>query len=154
MPNESDTMIGVSLKEYFEERFKLLDESFSNKLQALDDAREKAEEQMNQRLRGMNEFRSALADQSGRMMTRNEYDLAHRSLDEKVRGVEGSMLKSPTRAEIETGQKVLEEKIRSLELAKANQDGRSFMISTLTAAATSIIVGVVIFLVSRYAFKP
>jgi hypothetical protein len=154
MPNESDRLIGVSLKEYFEERFKLLDESFTNKLQALDKAREKAEEQMNQRLKGMNEFRAALADQSGRMLSRNEYELGHRALDEKVRGVEGSLLKSPTRAEIETSQKVNEEKVRSLELAKANQDGRSFMISTLTSAATSIIVGVVIFLVSRYAFKP
>jgi hypothetical protein len=143
----------ISLKDYIEERLSLLIQNVADKLAYLDKAREKAEEQMNRRLEGMNEFRAALTDQSGRMLSRNEYESSHKFLDEKVRSMESSLAKSPTKSEIETAQKVLEEKIRTLELAKANQDGRSIMISSLTSIATSIIVGVVILLVSRYAFK-
>ena len=143
----------IPLKDYIEERLSLLIQNVADKLEYLDKARDKAEEQMNRRLEGMNEFRAALTDQSGRMLSRKEFESSHSFLDEKVRAVEAALAKSPTKGEIETSQKVLEEKIRTLELAKANQDGRSIMISSLTSIATSIIVGVVIFLVSRYAFK-
>jgi len=135
-------MSDIPLKEFLEQR-----------ISSLETARDKAEEQMNRRLEGMNEFRDALGDQSNRMMPRSEYEFAHRSMDEKVRALEASMAKSPTKSEIETAQKVLEEKIRNLELAKANQDGRGAMISALTSASVSIIVGVVIFVISRYVIK-
>jgi alkylhydroperoxidase/carboxymuconolactone decarboxylase family protein YurZ len=146
-------MSDIPLKEFLEQRIDDLQSSVNDKLTALDSAREKAEQQMNKRLEGMNEFRETLSDQAARLMPRTEYDFAHKSLDEKVRALEAALAKSPTKSEIETAQKVLEEKIRNLELAKANQDGRGAMISALTSAAISIIVGVVIFVISRYVIK-
>lgn len=59
---EQDTL--VSLRDYMEAR-----------LNAMDRATEVARASMDKRLDGMNEFRNALKDQSGQMVTRAEMDL-------------------------------------------------------------------------------
>lgn len=49
---------------------------------------DKAEEAMNKRLEGMNEFRDALSDQANRAVTREYYDTRHEDLKEKVIALE------------------------------------------------------------------
>jgi len=67
----------VSLKEY-------VDTLFAEKQRAID----KAENSMNTRLEGMNEFRNTLKDQAGKFVTREEIGITLRRLNEDVRGLE------------------------------------------------------------------
>lgn len=105
----------VSLKEYLEQQ-----------IQSVRDDIRKSESQLNKRLEGMNEFRDTLKDQAARLITREEYWAAHRSM---------------------------EDKLRSLELEKANFEGRAATIAGLVSVAMSVVVGVVIFVITRYIGK-
>lgn len=119
-------MSDVPLKEYFENRLCELNKRFSERVDEINENVVKAEHQLNHRLEGMNEFRESLRDQSARFLTRAEYDYAHKAIDEKV---------------------------RSMELARANFEGRVATIASLVSIAVSIMVGVVIFIFERYISK-
>jgi hypothetical protein len=71
----------VSLKEYFEAKF-----------DGLREATNLARESMEKRLEGMNEFRSALKDQTAKFITRVEYEV----LDKKIEEVKDAVNKRPT----------------------------------------------------------
>lgn len=70
---------GVSLREYIESR-----------LDAIEKATTLAYDSMNKRLEGMNEFRDALKDQTGKFATRDEVKLVVDRLGEDVRGLRES----------------------------------------------------------------
>jgi len=116
-------MSEVSLKEHLELHVNWLDRHCEAKMRSVNDAINKAEQQLNTRLAAMNEFRESLRDQAGKLAAKSEVDLVIRSI---------------------------EDKIRTLELRGANKDGRTAILSTLVAAATSIIVGVIIFIVTHW----
>ena len=122
--NENDQ---VSLRDYFDQRLEEMNCRFKQRFEEVDSNVHKAEDQLNHRLEGMNEFRSSMKDQAATFMTRSEYDYAHRNLDEKI---------------------------RAMELAKANFEGRAATISGLVSVAVSIVTGVVIFVVSHYIVRP
>jgi Arc/MetJ-type ribon-helix-helix transcriptional regulator len=67
-----DAEIGV--KEYFDRRLDDLVKYMDRRFQSSDEAVQKAERTMNERLNSMNEFRDALRDQASRMATRVEMD--------------------------------------------------------------------------------
>ena len=48
----------------------------------------KTEQELNRRLEGMNEFRSALKDQNSTFLTRLEYDSKHALLEQKIEVVQ------------------------------------------------------------------
>lgn len=96
-------------------------------LKMLHDAVEKAEDQLNTRLGAMNEFRESLRDQTANMVTRSEYDYRHG---------------------------VVEAKIRDLELTRANFEGKAAVVAAGTSVVTSVVVGVLIFIVTHYLLKP
>ena len=84
---------------------------------------EKAEQAMNRRLEGMNEFRSALADQAARSITREYYDARHEALRERVTD----------------GDKALDDKIAVLEAFRGKALGFSALIALLSGVAGAII---------------
>jgi hypothetical protein len=62
----------LTLKEYFESRYKALEDLICARLQAQDKAVELAKNSMEKRLDSMNEFRDTLKDQASRFVTRSE----------------------------------------------------------------------------------
>ena len=76
-------MTEVSLKEHFDER-----------IQALDRAIDKAETQINERLKSMNEFREALRDQTGRLVTRTECGLLHEVVNRELKALRDATTKN------------------------------------------------------------
>jgi len=70
----TDSTMTVTLKEYFDEKFKLLDR-----------ANEVAFRAMERRLEGMNEFRDTLRDQATRFVTRDEFTIIKDRLDSDIR---------------------------------------------------------------------
>jgi len=74
----------ASLKEYFERQFNLFENNINLRFESTKEAVLKAELEMNRRLNSMNEFREQLKDQGFTFLTRAEYDLMHKALNEKV----------------------------------------------------------------------
>jgi hypothetical protein len=70
MPPSDD----ITLRDYFEQRINDLERRIMERFQQNDTAISKAERAMNTRLDAMNEFREALRDSTGRMITRPEHD--------------------------------------------------------------------------------
>jgi hypothetical protein len=96
---------GVTLKEFFLEKF----EAANVALRLSTDA-------LNKRLEHMNEFREALKDKDNLMITRNEYELAHKELQRQV---------------------------DELRLSRANLEGKASANSVMVAIALAV-VGIVI----------
>jgi hypothetical protein len=78
----------LSLKEYFEE-----------KLKAMDNAVNKAEAAHERRLENMNEFRSQLKDQQQTFVERNYFEVQHTKLEEKIKELKTYMDKLEGRKE-------------------------------------------------------
>jgi hypothetical protein len=70
----------VPLKEYVDLRF-----------DSVCCAIDKSEQLLQARMDGLNEFRSAMSDQSARHVTRDEYAVAHRALEADVRRFDAFM---------------------------------------------------------------
>ncbi len=88
-------MSDVPLKEHLEQAFRFLDRHYESKIDALDryyesqnfsmrEAVKKANDELNSRLAGMNEFRDALKDQSGTLATKAELNM----VEKQVRALE------------------------------------------------------------------
>lgn len=73
-------MTDVGIRDYLERRIDDLDKRVAERFLMNQDAVDKAEKTMNERLNSMNEFRDALRDQANRMATRVELE----KLDEAV----------------------------------------------------------------------
>lgn len=67
-------MSDISLKDYFEQRFDMLEKDMN-----------KASIQMDKRLEGMNEFRSALKDQAAKYLTKDEFSIQHQRVTDDIR---------------------------------------------------------------------
>ena len=68
---------GISLREYFDEKFKNID-----KANAL------AYQSMEKRLEGMNEFRDTLKDQASKFVTRTELESSLKEMNGSIRSLE------------------------------------------------------------------
>ncbi|MCR4331687.1 MAG: hypothetical protein NUV34_03130 [Sulfuricaulis sp.] len=107
---------GVSLREHLESQIKWLDRHVAGQLTAIDASTVKALAQLDERLRGMNEFRDALKDQASRLMTRKESEAQHESI---------------------------ESRLKSMELTRAAGEGKVLIISGLVAFVASVLVAIV-----------
>lgn len=113
----------VTLRDYFEARIAALEKSV---LKAENDLRDRtitAREDIIKRLDDGNKFRESLKDQAATFLTRGEYAVAHRAI---------------------------EEKIQKLELMLSAGEARSRTSSMLTATLVSVAIGVVIFIVTHW----
>jgi 2-phospho-L-lactate transferase/gluconeogenesis factor (CofD/UPF0052 family) len=109
-----------SLKQHFEDKFLAIDKFFEMKYQALaklmnekfshiDKTTEEAKRIMEKRLKGMNEFRGALKDQTSLMLSREEYGIQHQRLVDIM----------------ELHNKKLEDDVRMLRESKATLEGKA-----------------------------
>lgn len=110
MPEQREN---VSLREHIEAQIRWLDRHVAMQLKAIDVSTAKALEQLDERLRGMNEFRDALKDQASRLITRVESEAAHSAI---------------------------ETRLKSMELTRASGEGKMIIISALVAFVSSILV--------------
>jgi len=74
----------VGLKEYVDMRFSESEKAKDNALHSIEIARREAQTAMEKRLEGMNEFRDQLRDQATRFITREEYLIGHKPIEEKL----------------------------------------------------------------------
>jgi hypothetical protein len=74
----------VSLKEYVDQKQEDLEEKIDLHFKLVELATKKAEDKLDLRLEGMNEFRNALKDQSATFITRCEFDALIKKYEEKT----------------------------------------------------------------------
>ena len=78
----------VSIRDHFEEQIRWVDKYFSKRLDDSHVAIDKAEQQLNKRLEGMNEFRDTLKDQASKLATKDEMMALIGALDKRIQSVE------------------------------------------------------------------
>jgi len=117
----------VSLKEYFESR-----------LNGVEKAIELANDSLCKRLEGMNEFREALKDQTGKMATREEIKHQIAVADNRIDSI---------RRELVDKAKNLEDKVDSLSYFKASLEGKASQTQANVVMFLSI-VGLIISIIS------
>ena len=75
----------VSLKDYFENRLADVNKFFEARLSAIEKATAIATNTLDKRLEGMNEFRSAMKDQSEKFLSKDDYQLRHTQIESDIR---------------------------------------------------------------------
>lgn len=82
-------MSEVQLRDYLEARIETLDRQTRMQIDALQASVTKAEEVLNHRLEGMNEFRETLRDQAAKFVNREEVDTRLSDIIRRVAELEG-----------------------------------------------------------------
>ena len=119
MDSERNQNLNIPIRDYVDTQIKWLDTIFRMQIETITKNTALASSQIDRRLESMNEFRDTLRDQAGRLATRSE---------------------------METSNQALNERIKSLELSKANTDGKTLVICTLISFVMSlIVVGITIY---------
>ena len=75
----------VSLKEYFEARLTLTNDIIDAKLDAIMISTKLAAESLEKRLESMNEFRGAIVDQQKTFLSKSEYQIHHKTIEDDIR---------------------------------------------------------------------
>ena len=75
---------GVGLRDFLEQRINDSEAKFELNLKLNNVAQEKADQKMESRLQGMNEFREQLKTQASTFMSRDFYDARHSELQKQV----------------------------------------------------------------------
>ena len=99
MKKEESVWTILSLKEYMCTVFQEYANKIEQKFLAMDRAVTKAEMATEKRFESVNEFRAQLADQQRTFLSRNEYELAHNSLEDKVNYIKECVNKIESRKE-------------------------------------------------------
>ena len=76
---------GVAIKDYIDTMFKLASAGVQEQFTAICKEVTTAERVLNTRLESMNEFRQAMTDQASNYVTKEEYRLAHKPLEDGIR---------------------------------------------------------------------
>jgi glucose-6-phosphate isomerase len=84
MIEEEETEMSVSLKEYFDEKFEALEKQLALRDQLTSKALIKADETLNLRLEGMNEFRAQLTQQTHTFVKQSEFKLHIEKVETKI----------------------------------------------------------------------
>jgi septation ring formation regulator EzrA len=95
MSEESDK---VSLREHLQEQIRSVDRYFTVQLAMSREAIQKAEEQLNKRLEGMNEFRDTLKDQASKFATQDQLQ----SIEKRLQAIERNLSSGEGRTSIVT----------------------------------------------------
>jgi len=78
----------VSLRDHFSEQIRWVDKYFEKQLDNSRTAIDKAEQQLNKRLEGMNEFRDTLKDQASKLATKDEMLALFSGMEKRMQIVE------------------------------------------------------------------
>jgi hypothetical protein len=117
MPDGSG--VGVSWRDYVDGQINALHRLYDSRFKAMEQAVDKAEQQLRARLEGMNEFREALKDQASRLATRESLDM---NRDQLIAMVEA-----------------LSKRVAELEKDRANATGRSWMLWALLGTGLTVL---------------
>jgi hypothetical protein len=96
---------------------KWIDRYFQSKIDTIHSEVNKAEVALSKRLEGMNEFRDTLKDQAAQLATRIEVDRQLSTIDERI---------------------------KSLELSRANVEGKAAIVASVVSIVTSAITALLI----------
>lgn len=118
----------VPLRDYVDGRLVDQEKRWLDRFEATQRAVDRASDQLDHRLEGMNEFRDAMKDQAARTATKEELS----ALSSIVRDIQ---LNTPTKGEFET----LTEVVKNLQLAKSNLDGRIAVVGAVAGAVFGIL---------------
>ena len=94
----------ISLREYFEARWK----AHNKEHEMLQAAIDRAVAELNRRLEEMNQFRAQIQEERSEFIPKSEYESRHRELLNKM----------------DAGFDSLDKRVKLIELAKSNMDGR------------------------------
>jgi SMC interacting uncharacterized protein involved in chromosome segregation len=122
-------MTDVSLREHLERQIADLARRIDQRFAATEQAVLKAEQMMNERLAGMNEFRDALRDQSQQFAARADVSRTEQQINLLQQ-------QAATRIEMEK----LEEQVNELQRARANLDGRLLVLAGGLSIVTSLAI--------------
>jgi SMC interacting uncharacterized protein involved in chromosome segregation len=122
-------MTDVSLREHLERQIADLARRIDQRFAATEQAVMKAEQMMNERLAGMNEFRDALRDQSHQFAARADVTRT----EQQINLMQQQMA---TRIEMEK----LDGQINELQRARANLDGRLLVLAGGLSIVTSLAI--------------
>ena len=153
MDEEKHTNEYVTLKEYFESKLRgmekageLAAKTYETKLEAIDKATTLASNALEKRLEGMNEFRAALKDQTGKFITKEEYNALHNRIIDDIKALNEDKNKFLTKSEFTTLHERVEDDIRILRENKAMLEGKASMKSVIIAyvlAAIAILLAII-----------
>lgn len=107
-------MATIPLKDYFDGRLAEVQKYLAARIDAATTAADKAEEQLNRRLEGMNEFRDTLKDQAARLATKEQLEALISSVDTRL---------------------------KILEIGRAASEGRASIINAIVATVVSTVIG-------------
>ena len=79
-----DQFLNVEIREYINNEIRHLEEKYAIINEKNDAALKKSERTMNRRLRGMNEFREQIEKQARTFMTKEEYEINERLVNQKM----------------------------------------------------------------------
>jgi SMC interacting uncharacterized protein involved in chromosome segregation len=119
----------VTLREHLERQIVDLARRIDQRFAATEQAVMKAEQMMNERLAGMNEFRDALRDQSQQFAARADVARTEQQINLLQQQV-------ATRIEMEK----LEDQVNELQRARANLDGRLLVLAGGLSIVTSLAI--------------
>lgn len=126
-------MTDVPLRDYIESRLRDQERRWLDRFESIQRAVDRAAEQLDHRLHGLNEFKEAMGDLTNRMATKE--DLA--ALSSIVRDLQ---LNTPDNAELEA----LKEIVKNLQLAKSNLDGRIAVVGALAGAVFGVLAALLV----------
>ena len=132
----------VSLREYIEARLRELKRTIDLKYQTTEKATLLATYALEKRLESMNEFREAMKDQAQKFLTKNEFDIRHRRMEEDIKMLEETRV---TKSEADVCHTSFEKDIKELTKAKDISEGKASSKSVIIAyiiAIVSLIIGI------------
>ena len=94
----SDDEHKVSLRDHFEKQIEWVDRYFERRVEDAQERVDKAEQQLNKRLEGMNEFRDTLKDQASQFITKRE----HEAVESRISAIERALSSAQGRGAIVT----------------------------------------------------
>jgi len=125
----------------YEQRFMAQEKAVNAALIAQKEAVVKQEMASEKRFEGVNEFRAQLSDQAATFLPRNEYQVQHDSLNEKVDAVTKNVAER-----MDLSSKAINQAISNLQISRATDEGHSSGLNAgwvLFAGGAGLLIGIV-----------
>ncbi|MFA5416899.1 MAG: hypothetical protein WC341_00435 [Bacteroidales bacterium] len=135
---------GYSLKEVFKDKIAALKELILSKIEALEKATILAYVNMEERLKGMNEFRAQLKDQVLTFITRVEHDAVVKKFEEAIQLLRNSNF--ITRAEFDSAIEAIKKDVQMLRDFKNLLEGKASQ-KSVTISYIMSAIGIIIALI-------
>jgi hypothetical protein len=136
----------VTLREYLQDQIRWMDRYFADKLADAQIAITRAENQLNKRLEGMNEFRDTLKDQAAKLATKDEMLGQIGSLERRIQTLERNV---GSREDAVAQNVAIEKRFQTIEKNEATSAGKTSVTTVLWALAGSVLAAFVTSLLIR-----